>query len=331
MSSPSQVAAGFTITGLLDGASRTRGRYPVSEIAVADIADHPANAAYSMDPTGIAELAESIRQDGLTDLPLVRKVGDGSWQMVSGHRRKAAYALLAKDDPAYERMPCRVIEGIDDERAVTLLHAANYFTRALTVTERSAATEALRGDAVRLRSEDPSLSGMRVDDVKAAIIERQTGRKVSGKTIAREERLARRIAEDLSPEWAAEADRGNLSAEAVRSLAGMPKERQAEMHAAMEPWRRTKRELSDYVRSEGKTQAGPDGRIAKAARLVADFLESPPESPSPADLSLLREMALMTAPYAEAGAGARKVRRRASHSKSSQQVAYGVRHRVGRP
>ena len=102
-------------------------------------------------------------------------------------------------------MPCRVIEGIDDERAVTLLHAANYFTRALTVTERAAATEALRGDAVRLRSEDPSLSGMRVDDVKAAIIERQTGRKVSGKTIAREERLARRIAEDLSPEWAAEA------------------------------------------------------------------------------------------------------------------------------
>ena len=210
-----------------------------------------------------------------------------------------------------------MIEGIDDERAVTLLHAANYFTRALTVTERAAATEALRGDAVRLRSEDPSLSGMRVDDVKAAIIERQTGRKVSGKTIAREERLARRIAEDLSPEWAAEADRGNLSAEAVRSLAGMPKERQAEMHAAMEPWRRTKRELSDYVRSESKTQAGPDGRISKAARLVADFLESPPESPSAADLSLLREMALMTAPYAESGAGARKVRRRASHSKSS--------------
>lgn len=301
----------------LADASRTRGRYPVSEIAVADIADHPANAAYSMDPTGIAELAESIREDGLTDLPLVRKVGDGSWQMVSGHRRKAAYALLAKDDPAYEKMPCRVIEGIDDERAVTLLHAANYFTRALTVTERAAATEALRGDAVRLRSEDPSLSGMRVDDVKAAIIERQTGRKVSGKTIAREERLARRIAEDLSPEWAAEADRGNLSAEAVRTLAGMPKERQAEMHAAMEPWRRTKRELSDYVRSEGKTQAGPDGRIAKAARLVADFLESPPESPSPADLSLLREMALMTAPYTDAGTDARKRRRRASGPKSS--------------
>lgn len=329
MSSPSQVAAGFTITGLLDGASRTRGRYPVSEIAVADIADHPANAAYSMDPAGIAELAESIRADGLTDLPLVRKVGDGSWQMVSGHRRKAAYALLAKDDPAYERMPCRVIEGIDDERAVTLLHAANYFTRALTVTERAAATEALRGDAVRLRSEDPSLSGMRVDDVKAAIIERQTGRKVSGKTIAREERLARRIAEDLSPEWAAEADRGNLSAEAVRSLADMPKEHQAEMHAAMEPWRRTKRELrlrEERGESAGRPrQAHREGREARG-RLPREPAREPERG----------------RPLAAAGDGAhdRPVRgggRRYSEGPKKglrfeiQQVAYGVRHRVGRP
>ena len=322
MSSPSQVAAGFTITGLLDGASRTRGRYPVSEIAVADIADHPANAAYSMDPAGIAELAESIRADGLTDLPLVRKVGDGSWQMVSGHRRKAAYALLAKDDPAYERMPCRVIEGIDDERAVTLLHAANYFTRALTVTERAAATEALRGDAVRLRSEDPSLSGMRVDDVKAAIIERQTGRKVSGKTIAREERLARRIAEDLSPEWAAEADRGNLSAEAVRSLAGMPKERQAEMHAAMEPWRRTKRELSDYVRSEGKAQPGPDGR----RRLPREPAREP-ERGRP--LAAARDG---DHDRAVRGCGHRCPKAPQKGPRPEiQQVAYGVRHRVGRP
>ena len=295
MSSPSQVAAGFTITGLLDGASRTRGRYPVSEIAVADIADHPANAAYSMDPAGIAELAESIRQDGLTDLPLVRKVGDGSWQMVSGHRRKAAYALLAKDDPAYERMPCRVIEGIDDERAVTLLHAANYFTRALTVTERAAATEALRGDAVRLRSEDPSLSGMRVDDVKAAIIERQTGRKVSGKTIAREERLARRIAEDLSPEWAAEADRGNLSAEAVRSLAGRPRRAHREGREAR---RRLPGEPAREPERGRPLAAAGDGAHDRALRGGG---RRSPEGPKK---GLAFEI---------------------------QQVAYGVRHRVGRP
>lgn len=68
---------------------------------------------------------------------------------------------------------------------------------------------------------------------------------------------------------------------------------------------------------ESRTPAGPDGRIAKAARLVADFLESPPENPSAADLSLLREMTLMTAPYAKPDVDVRKGRRRASSSKSS--------------
>ena len=67
-----------------------------------------------MDEAGIAQLARSIREEGLTDLPLVRKLDDGGWQMVSGHRRKAAYALLANDDPAYSRIPCRVIRGITD-------------------------------------------------------------------------------------------------------------------------------------------------------------------------------------------------------------------------
>lgn len=56
-----------------------------------------------------------------------------------------------------------MIEGIDDVRAVTLMHAANYFTCVLIVTERAVVTEALRGDAVRLCPEYPSLSGMSVD------------------------------------------------------------------------------------------------------------------------------------------------------------------------
>ncbi len=52
-----------------------------------------------MDEAGIAQLAKGIRRRGLTDLPLVRKLDDGGLaQMVSGHRRKAAYALLAAEE-----------------------------------------------------------------------------------------------------------------------------------------------------------------------------------------------------------------------------------------
>lgn len=132
--------SGFTISGLLDRSASTRNDYPVERIPIEEIADHPANAAYSMDEAGIAQLAKSIEEEGLTDLPLVRKLDDGGWQMVSGHRRKAAYALLAKEDEKYAQIPCRVIRGITDEQSVMLLHAANYFVRSLTVTERAAAS-----------------------------------------------------------------------------------------------------------------------------------------------------------------------------------------------
>lgn len=111
--------------------------------------------------------------------------------MVSGHRRKAAYALLAKEDEKYAQIPCRVIRGITDEQSVMLLHAANYFVRSLTVTERAAASRALGVEVERMRAENPELSGVRTEDIKAAIISEQTGRKVSGKTIQRQESLAR--------------------------------------------------------------------------------------------------------------------------------------------
>lgn len=108
--------SGFTISGLLDRSASIRNDYPVERIPIEEIADHPANAAYSMDEAGIAQLAKSIEEEGLTDLPLVRKLDDGGWQMVSGHRRKAAYALLAKEDEKYAQIPCRVIRGITDEQ-----------------------------------------------------------------------------------------------------------------------------------------------------------------------------------------------------------------------
>ena len=96
-----------------------------------------------MDEEGIAKLADSIQRDGLTDLPLVRRLQGGGFQMISGHRRMAAFRLLAQQGPSYSKLPCRVIADISDEQALTLLHTANFFTRSLTVTERAAATKAL--------------------------------------------------------------------------------------------------------------------------------------------------------------------------------------------
>ena len=294
MSSLSEAAKGFTISGLLDDASRTRTAYPVVEIPVADISEHPENVAYSMSPAAIESLAESIRRDGLTDLPLVRKCADGSYQMISGHRRRAAYELLSHGDDAYASIPCRVIEGITDEQAVTLLHTANYFVRTLTVTERAAATRALGIEARRLIDENPGLAGERLEDVKAAIVTAQTGRKISGKTIQRQERMARQIALDLVPGWAEEADAGNVTAECVGILARMDRDAQEDLYRRIRGQRLGKQEITKLVKEAGPSSGQADQRLRRAIHELESFAKAVPY-PSGADLEAIARIASLAA------------------------------------
>ena len=180
---------------------------------------------------------------------------------------------------------------------MTLLHTANYFVRALTVTERAAATSALGMEVKALRQSDKSLTGMRTEDVKARIIEQQTGRKVSGKTIQREERMARRIAEDLSPEWAAEADSGNLTAAAVEALSNLPKRDQSDLYERKGRGLVSKKQLSDYVVEYAGAKHVADPRLAKAKRQIAAWLDEPHRNVTDHDLRALREIAEMTARF----------------------------------
>lgn len=273
MSSPRDAARAFTISGLLDEGTATRRRFPIEEIEVSDIAEHPGNAVYSMDEAAISRLAESIRKDGLTDIPLVRKLPDGGFQMISGHRRMAAYRLLSAHDEGYARMPCRIVEGVTDEQAIAILHAANYFTRELTVTERAAATRALGAEVERMRGGDPRLSGMRTEDIKAEIISSQTGRKVSGKSIQRQEALASTIENDLSLGWRKLADEGALSSQAIKMLAKVPQKEQMRLHVQWaEEGGYGKRDTTDFIRRNTAKGADADDRLRRADRELQKFL-----------------------------------------------------------
>lgn len=117
--------------------------------------------------------------------------------MITGQCRMAAFGLLSQQDPSYSKIPCRFASDVSDEQALVLLHTANFFTRSLTVTERAAATKTLCIQVEQMRAADPSLAGMRTEDVKARIVEEMTGHKVSGKTIKREEALGRFVASIL--------------------------------------------------------------------------------------------------------------------------------------
>lgn len=277
-----EVANGFSISRLLDASAQTANRFPVKEIPLDDISEHPGNVAYSMDEEGIARLAESIERDGLTDLPLVRRLQGGGFQMISGHRRMAAFRLLAQQGPSYSKLPCRVIADISDEQALVLLHTANFFTRALTVTERAAATKALGIQVEQMRATDPTVAGMRTEDVKARIVEEMTGRKVSGKTIKREEALAEKVA-GLIPEWRDAADSGELSAKAVGALAEAD---EATQRAAFNKWAespKSKAATTELVASMKASEPAADKRLASAEKALSRFVASLPRNPSAAD------------------------------------------------
>ena len=298
MSSPSDVASGFSISGLLDESSLTRERFPIVEIDVGAIEGHPANIAYSMDERSIANLARSIEKDGLTDIPLVRKLDDGRWQMISGHRRLEAYRLLASGDDSFARIPCRVVEGLTDSQAVTLLLTANYFVRALTVTERARATEALGLEAERLRAENPDLKGMRTADIKASMVYEQTGRTVSPKTIRREEKLAKVINESLSRHWAQEADEGRLSASSVDMLKDLPKEKQARLFAGR-PAGLNKKETTDYLKEKLGVEEEADRRLVRILDDLRSYAASHLGEVSGADRKAVAEIKRLSARIAK--------------------------------
>lgn len=297
-----EVANGFSISGLLDAGSQTASRFPVREIPLSDIQEHPGNVAYSMDEEGIARLAESIRRDGLTDLPLVRRLQGGGFQMISGHRRMAAFRLLAQQGPSYSKLPCRVIADISDEQALVLLHTANFFTRALTVTERAAATKALGIQVEQMRATDPTVAGMRTEDVKARIVEEMTGRKVSGKTIKREEALADKVAK-LIPEWREVADSGELSAKAIDVL---EKSGEATQRSAFDKWAespRTKAATTELVASMTASEPAADKRLESAEKALRRFVANLPKKPSAADSEAIDRIAELARQAANAVSG----------------------------
>ena len=297
-----EVANGFSISGLLDTSAQTANRFPVKEIPLDDISEHPGNVAYSMDEEGIARLAESIERDGLTDLPLVRRLQGGGFQMISGHRRMAAFRLLAQQGPSYSKLPCRVIADISDEQALVLLHTANFFTRALTVTERAAATKALGIQVKQMRATDPTVAGMRTEDVKARIVEEMTGRKVSGKTIKREEALADKVA-NLIPEWREVADSGELSAKAIDAL---ERSGEATQRSAFGKWAespRTKAATTELIASLTASEPSADKRLESAEKALHRFVANLPKNPNAADSEAIDRIAELARQAANAVSG----------------------------
>lgn len=82
------------------------------EIAVTAIVPSPYQARKDIAPDQLQELAESIRSEGLLQPVVVRKVGDGKYQLIAGERRWRAFQLLK-----IKVIPARLVAANDASSA----------------------------------------------------------------------------------------------------------------------------------------------------------------------------------------------------------------------
>lgn len=91
------------------------------------ILDNPLNFYPKPTNTQLAELMESIQANGLLEPPTV--VTDGrSYRLLSGHSRMEAVRMLRDqnpEEPAYQKVLCRVMPSMDKDRELSAIIEAN--------------------------------------------------------------------------------------------------------------------------------------------------------------------------------------------------------------
>ena len=117
---------------------------PAAEIS--DFPDHPFKVRMDEE---MEQMVESVKERGVLSPVLVRPMPDGSYQMVSGHRRKRA-AELAE----LPTVPCIVRELTDDE-AIIIMVDSNLQREQVLPSEKAFAYK-MKLDAMRRQAGRPS-------------------------------------------------------------------------------------------------------------------------------------------------------------------------------
>lgn len=161
--------------------------YRMEYIPATLIDAHPENR--EIDSDYVAELAESIKRDGLGQLPLVRQMPGGRYQMIAGHHRMEALLQKARDEgeAAWRAtmIPCNIVEGFDDGKARVMLHVSNLVSSRLSAHEEGRAYDEIDRELTRRREADPEkFAGTRNAEIISEIAGQQ-GRSVSARTVNR--------------------------------------------------------------------------------------------------------------------------------------------------
>jgi len=122
-------------------------RDSVQDIPISQISDFPEHPFKVKQDEAMLEMAESVRQYGVLVPGLVRQLEDGSYQMVSGHRRKLASELAGRDT-----IPC-IVRDLTDDEAVIIMVDSNLQRERVLPSEKAFAYK-MKLDAMRRQRVD---------------------------------------------------------------------------------------------------------------------------------------------------------------------------------
>ena len=146
-------------------------RDSVQDIPISQISDFPEHPFKVKQDEAMLEMAESVRQYGVLVPGLVRQLEDGSYQMVSGHRRKLASELAGRDT-----IPC-IVRDLTDDEAVIIMVDSNLQREKVLPSEKAFAYK-MKLDAMRRQAGRPSkenLSPLETNLRTSAVIAQATG------------------------------------------------------------------------------------------------------------------------------------------------------------
>ena len=135
----------FTTQEERDNAQRSY----VTDLPAAEIRDFPNHPFKVRMDQSMVELVDSVKQYGVLVPSLVRPIPDGSYQMVSGHRRKRAAELAG-----LPTVPCIIRELTDDE-AIIVMVDSNLQREQVLPSEKAV--------AYKMKLEAMKRQGMRTD------------------------------------------------------------------------------------------------------------------------------------------------------------------------
>lgn len=134
----------------------------VLDLPLDQIGDFPNHPFKVRQDDAMMEMMESVQLHGILVPGLVRQLADGSYQMVSGHRRKLASRLAGLDT-----LPC-IVRDLTDDEAIIVMVDSNLQREKVLPSEKAF--------AYRMKLEAMRRQGKRTDLTSTPVVEKLKGK-----------------------------------------------------------------------------------------------------------------------------------------------------------